>query len=388
MRIKKLAILAACAGIVLIGCGKAQDAYEKGMKLAQEGKYEESLKSFQTAIQENQDRTEYYIGYGLALNHLSRYAEAETELKKALQGTKNKISEENNKQLYYGMAMAAYGLGEYESVVKYCDKALDIAYFEELDPDIQYTKIGALELKGDWKKAEKAEKELIRSDEKYMEAYMELAKTERRLGRNDEAEKAYQEAISVNEGYYEAYFGLYEQYRLEGKTEKANEILEQLVTIPSNKAKNLVVIGRAYYCQGNAAKAREYWKMAQDANSKECLYYLGLADLTEKSYQEAVQYFEEYVDKVKEDCEVMVYEKLAQAYTALFEYEKAQAAITKGLSYGTTDAVQSLKKSQVILYEKQNKYKKANQEAKAYLKIYPQDVQMQKELDFIQTRMK
>ena len=34
--------------------------------------------------------------------------------------------------LYYGIAVAEYGLGNYKSVVDYCDKALEITYFDAL----------------------------------------------------------------------------------------------------------------------------------------------------------------------------------------------------------------------------------------------------------------
>ena len=65
------------------------------------------------------------------------------------------------------------------------------------------------------------------------------------------------------------------------------------------------------------------------------------------------------------------------------EYEKAQQALDKGFSYGSTDASQMLKKNQVLLYERQKKRTEAKKAAKEYMKLYPNDTGMQKELRFI-----
>ena len=68
--------LAASLALLLSGCGEAKEAYEKGMALAMGGKYEKSLPYFEKAIKEKKEQTEYYIGYGMALNRLNRYGQA------------------------------------------------------------------------------------------------------------------------------------------------------------------------------------------------------------------------------------------------------------------------------------------------------------------------
>jgi len=76
-------------------------------------------------------------------------------LTKVVQDTDNKISKENNKQLYYGIAVAEYGLGNYKSVVDYCDKALEITYFDDMNNDILYTQALAANYLNDTKKMPK-----------------------------------------------------------------------------------------------------------------------------------------------------------------------------------------------------------------------------------------
>ena len=70
------------------------------------------------------------------------------------------------------------------------------------------------------------------------------------------------------------------------------------------------------------------------------------------------------------------------------DFDKAQGAIDQGLSHGNSSAVQDLRRIQVVLFEKQNKYGEALSAAKEYYKIYPSDDAMQKEISFIKTRIK
>ena len=102
-----------------------------------------------------------------------------------------------------------------------------------------------------------------------------------------------------------------------------------------------------------------------------------------KEYDKAVKTFEKYIKEKKQDLTVDVYNRLASVYVEQGEYEKAQQALDKGFSYGSTDASQMLKKNQVLLYERQKKRTEAKKAAKEYMKLYPNDTGMQKELRFI-----
>lgn len=384
----KKAMIAMAAMLLLTGCGEAQKAYEKGMGLATAGKYEKSLSYFKEAIKENEERAEYYIGYGMALCRLNRYEAAKEEFQRVMQESNNKISKENNKQLYYGMAIAEYGLGEYESVVKYCEKALEIDYLGDMDCDILYTKMSAFWQQGEWEQAKESCEEIRRENKDYMDAYMALAKIEHNLGEDDRAVKAYQEAIEANPDYYDAYFELYQQYLSAGQTDAANELLDQLLSLKPNKAENMMVIGRAYFYKQEYDKAKEYLKMAYDGNCKESLYYSGVLAVEKEEYDDAVNYFQKYIKENKDTFDVEVYQQLALVYMQQEEYDKAQSMLSKGISYGTTAAIQKLKKTQVILLEKQNNYQEAKRQAEEYIKCYPTDTAMEKELSFIETRIK
>ena len=94
MRVKKWALMGILCGtmVLLAGCGKAQKAYKQAVALAENGSYVKAAASFKEVIAENKDKAEYYIDYGMTLNHLGSYKKAIKQFEKAYQKVVNKIS--------------------------------------------------------------------------------------------------------------------------------------------------------------------------------------------------------------------------------------------------------------------------------------------------------
>lgn len=384
----KYAIVIAGIVLAMTGCGKGQDAYNKAMKLAQEGKYEKATQYFKDAMKEDKERTEYYIGYGMTLNRMNRFQEAKEEFEKVTQETDNKISKENNKQVYYGLAVASYGLGQYQDVISYCNKALKISYLSDMDNDILYSRAVVRQLTGQNQKAQEDCNKIIKKDKKYTDAYTQLAALQKEAGQKEEAIKTYEKLIQLDKTDYDAYFDLYEQYLENNQTDAAEELLDQLIVLKPSNTKNMLTVGRAYYYKKDYEKAKEYFQMAQDGNSKESAYYLAQIAVLSKSYQDAAKYLESYLKNSGENKNPQAYHELAGVYMEMKQYKKAQKVVTKGIACGSTSAIQNLKKDQVIVYERQNEYEKALQAAKEFLKSYPNSSGMKRELEFIKTRIK
>lgn len=385
----KMAIVCFGMSCMLTGCGEAQEAYEEGMKLAVTAQYEKSLPYFEKAISESPEQAEYYIGYGLALNHMGRYEEAKEELQSVLVDKDNKISKENNKQIYYGLAIADSNLGEYESVVSYCGKALEITYLGDLDCDILYTRMLAYSRLEDWENAKKDAEKIIELNKKYADAYFSLAEIERMLGNNDEAVKVYLKLIDQDEENYDAYFALYDQYCYAGQEDAASELLEQIFALESENEENMLVMGRAYLYGKDYVKAEQCLELAYTGGKKESKLYLGMVYAEQLMYEQAVDAFSTYLEEEKAAAlKTEVYYHLACVYMAQEELEQAQSVVEKGLAAGSSNVNQKLKKTKVILLEKQNRYEEALEAAKEYKRLYPSDQAMKKEISFIKTRIK
>ena len=193
---------------LLTGCGKGDSAYQEGMKLAQEGKYEKALSQFQQAVKEDGKVAEYHIGYGMVYNYMGKYEEAEKVFKNAMDKLKDSASKEEKKQFYYGYAVALSGEGEYEQAAAYCDRALKISLLGDMDSDVYYTKAVCLENQGKYEEAEKICEKLVKDNKKDWQAYYELAGLQEKLGKTEEAVKTYQTLVEEEQGDGSAHFAL------------------------------------------------------------------------------------------------------------------------------------------------------------------------------------
>lgn len=113
-----------CYSVFFTGCGEAEKEYNKAIELMESGQYKDSLVHFVNALEENSEKAEYYIAYGMALNSTGSYKEAIKEFSRAYQDTDNKISRQNNKRLYMGQAVSYYNMGNTKEALEACDKAL------------------------------------------------------------------------------------------------------------------------------------------------------------------------------------------------------------------------------------------------------------------------
>lgn len=367
--------------------GKGRSAYKKGMDFFDKGEYEKALSPFQEAIREEKSNPRYYIGYGMSLNHLNQFTEAKKEFQGALQ-CNGDLSKENQKQIYYGMAVAEYGLGSYQDVISHCERALAFSALSNKDNDILFTKAVAEQLSGKLQEAKKDYEKILSNSDLYLDAYMQLGKIAEEEGDYNEAAKQYEAATRVDESFDEAYFCLSQAYQMAGREAEAEKPLNQLIGIQSNNAEDFLTIGKAFYYKKDYNSAKDYLQRAYDGKKAEGKYYLALIYMKQGDYNSAVTELNTYILENTEDLNVEAYNQLAGCYMHLKEYAKAQNAITKGLSFGNTSAVRNLKRNQVVLLEKQNQYKLAKAAAKNYIEVYGGADGMEKELEFIKTKLK
>lgn len=374
--------------IFLVGCAKGESTYQEGMKLAESGKYEDALSKFQQAMKEDGEVSDYHIGCGMAYIHMGKYEDAGKVFENAMDKLKESAAKEEKKQFYYGNALALSGMGECEQALAYCDKALKIDLLGDMDGDINYTKAVCLKNQGKYEEAEEICQKIIKEEKKDWQAYYELASIQEKMGKREEAAKTYEKIAEEEKEGGTAHFALYRLYNLMGDSESAEKALDEVLGWDTKKASNALAVGRAYYCKKDMASARKYMEMAYDGNCAESLYYLGVLSMEEKNYQDAEKNFLAYIKENEKDLDAEVYNQLAVAMMEQEAYDKAQEYLDQGLERGMTEAEQGLQKNQVILYEKQKKYEEALQAAQEYMKRFPEDGEMKKELAFIKTRIK
>lgn len=396
MHYKKVLIIIAVMGCTVLfsSCGKASKEYDEAMELIESGKYEESLAYFQSAIQENDERAEYYIAYGMALNGTGRYEEAVEQFEKAYQDSDNKISRQNNKKLYFGQAVSYYEMNDYKKVVEACDKALVIDQYEYMNEQLCKMKATANEFMGNFDKALETYTKLLKYEE-LASIYLARAGLYEKLGDIEKAVTDYNSAIETDKECYEAYFALYNIYKNDNQNifpdgkKRADFVISQIVDSKMESAEELLQVGRAYYYMGDYPLATSNLEASLKDGCVETLYYLGEVTMAECNYREAISKFEEYISKAENSNTVsQAYNQIAGCYIMLEDYASAERYIDKGTALGTTATRRILGKNKVTLYEKMAKYKEAKKAAKQYLDEFPNDEDMKKELLFINTRIK
>lgn len=372
----------------MAGCGKADKAYNTAMDLADQGKYDEAAESFENAIKLNGEKAEYYIGYGMTLNRLGKYQKAIKQFEKAYQEVDNKISRKNNKQLYYGEALAYYGLHKYNKAIENCNTALEIEDQTEINGNIYATLALAYLASGDEENSLDSFNQLIKDNKKDVQGYLQRGQLYLNMGEQESAMSDFAQALQLDRDCYDAYFGLYDAYNAAGQEDAAKESLEMLTGIQAKSAEQKMQVGRAYFVLGEEEQAVSYLTDAVENKCVEGNYYLGMVQMAKEDYQTAQKYFEEYLETATEITIPEVYNQMAGCLIESKEYDAAQEYLEKGLELGVTSAYQGLLRNQVILLEKQQDFAEAKKAANTYLEAYPEDDAMKKELKFIKTRIK
>lgn len=370
-----------------VSCGKADKSYDQAMKLAEEGNYQKAVESFEKAIKANGEKAEYYIGYGMTLNHLGDYKKAVKQFEKAYQEMDNKISRKNNKQLYYGEALAYYGMHKYDKALERCQSALDIEGQPEIDENVYSTMAVIHWVSGNSKEAVDSMDKLIQMDQKDASSYLQRGQLYMNMGEPETALSDFSQALQLDKNCYDAYFGMHDAYAASGQVDAARESLEMLTGIHAKTAEQKMQIGRAYQVLGEEDQAVSY---LEDARKQKCLeadYYLGMVQMAKQEYEAAISFFESYIKDAAEIQIPEVYNQLAGALIEKGELDRAAEYLKEGLELGMSSAYQNLLRNQVILMEKQQKFSEAAKMAKTYLKAYPADEAMEKELKFIRTRI-
>lgn len=181
---------------------------------------------------------------------------------------------------------------------------------------------------------------------------------------------------------------MYNIYMGMGDNANAEKAIKSVTDIKAGTAEELLQLGRAYYYKGDYTAASSNLDKSLDKGCKDALYYLGMVLMAENDYTSAAGKFQEYIDSGSKSNVTQAYNQAAGCYIELEDFASAESYIDKGLASGTSGVYRILGKNQVVLYERMKKYKKARNAAEEYLQRFPEDKEMQKELLFINTRIK
>jgi tetratricopeptide (TPR) repeat protein len=162
---------------------------EKGIALADMGKYDEAILAFNESIRLDPNRADSWYSKGVALYDMGKYDDSLKAYEEAIRLNPNHADAWYNKGIDLGIQ------GKYDEAIQAFDKAIDI---NPQDADAWYYKGLALDDQGRYDEAIKAFNESIRLDPNDADAWYYKGIVLGIQGRYDEAIQAFDKAIDIN----------------------------------------------------------------------------------------------------------------------------------------------------------------------------------------------
>jgi len=371
----------------------SDEYYKEAAKLIRIEQYDPACDVIKKAIEENGDKADYFILYGMALTGKAEYESAREQFIHVIQNKKGKIHRENNKKAYRGIALTYYKEGIYDQAKAYFELALDTDAIESMNNDLSAYCAECEMYLGEYSKAVKMYSGLIEDKkidkEEKSAYYMGRANAYMILGEYMASLEDYQNVIDKDNRNFPAYIGKYLALVNTHDTDASEEFLENTIEMLSGSEDG----GDKYYLaifeyyNGNYDVALDYLEESFEENCEDAQYYIGLIYQQQGKYKEAIEKYEEYVAAVPTGRNAEYCNQLAGCYMMLEDYENAVTVLEEGVLLAGGNMKQELLRNRIVAYERTGDYDKALQYIEEYVEQYD-DPDMLNELKFIQTRCK
>lgn len=348
MKIKKIFVLVTLGifSLSVAGCSSknSNKKIQQGNEAIESGNYEEALEVFGALKKSDGDKTEIYRGLGISYIGLGDYENGIKALKKSLQQSDGTVGDwEFDTSFYLAMAYEKNGQRK---------EAIDV-----------YTNI--LELKKD------------------KEAYFQRGILYLKNGKTEKAMKDFDNAIEMDKKNLSLYLDIYEQWELAEK-EGGEKYLQLVLEAKASEGEDLYYRGLAYEKLGEENAAIDTLRQAIDKGYSKANLALGRLYDEPESKDAALACYEAYLEA--NSTAIEAYQELANYQIASGDYQDALVTVQDGLSLKDAKDTQGLLKCEIACYEYLQDYETARNKAAEYLENYPYDKDVQKELEFLQTR--
>ena len=345
MKAGKYVPLLLAAVVIFTGCGSRQkENYKEAELNLEKGHYEEALEGFQQAVSDDVNIMESWRGEGIALLKLNRYEEAIQAFETAL--AQEKGSKGIRRDIWLYKATAEYKNGDPQTALTSVQSAA------ELDGDEQcYLLMGKL--------------------------YLELAQY-------DEADAVFGQVLDKNKSY-ESYVDIYQMYVQQDMSADGEVYLKEALKLKGKEKEDYYQRGRIYFFMGDTDSAKKELTEAVNRKYPDAVLFLGKIYLSDKDTANARAMYQQYME-MQEENQALGYNGLALCDIAEGNYSSALEQIQKGLEVAQKSDVQELLYNEIVIYEKMLDFNTAKTKMASYMELYPDDVDAQKENQFLQYR--
>lgn len=332
------------AAALFTGCGQDKKTYEQAGKDLDQGSYSYALEGYERCISEGVMTAQSYRGAGLCHLRLGEYDQAIEAFSGAL--SVEKISKALKQDVLYYRATANLKAGHYESAMADCQTLTE--EFGTTGETAFLTASAALEL----------------------DSY-------------EEAKSQFNLAFQ-NDSSYDMAIRIYQIYLDKGMEADGTEYLESSLTTEPKDAQDYCDRGRIYYYMEDYQKAGEELQTAIEKGSVDALLLQGMTKLAQKDLTGARSMYLEYIAKAENGAKG--YNGLALCDIEEGSYDSALSNISQGISSASTKEMQSILFNEIVAYEKKLDFATAQQKAKEFVAMFPEDEKAVRELEFLRSR--
>ena len=374
---------------LLNGCsGKTASNYHKnGLKFFNSGNYKEAATNFEKALDMNTERAEYYIDYAMTLIMLGQNKEAILNFNQAILDKDNSIVNKNNKMAFRGKGIAYFKSNQFTKAIEQFNKALAIDESSDLNMDILYYMGTSQEKAGLYKKAAQTYTTILKENPNDAATYGSRALVYRKLGNYDKSLVDYKKAISLDKVKYDYYFGEYFLMLESGDEKGASTVLDEATQIKILTQEDKFNLAKIHYYMEDYKSAIVELSEAFKNGFTAAYFYLGDIYEKESDYEAAVYNYQMFIDDENNQKSATVYNQIGVCFIKLDQYKEALSYIQIGLEFKDIFLEQSLKRNEIVAYEKLGKFEEAYDHMTDYLTLYPEDKEATREYEFLKTRL-
>jgi len=385
-RLLPVIFLTAVITLLLSGCSKAGGYYKSGKKYFADGNYEEAAKYFSMAIDQNPNRAEYYIDYGMALIGLSRYDEAIKKFDRVIMDKNISIVLNNNKRALRGKGIAYFYMQNYREAINRFEEALRIKVLEDLDKDILYYKGKSLISIGAYKQAAETYTGIISRFGEEAQVLADRAYTYQKTGEYQKGLDDYDRAIALDSRNYDYYIRKYCLLKELGKSSEAEAVLGQAAQIEVKTKADKFNLAKIHFYQGLHDQAFSELSESFANGFLEAYFYIGEIYYGRKDYSTARYYYEKYIEEGGVNVPE-VYNQIASCLIKTEQYEQALPYLETGIEYAQDELRRIMLKNEIVVYEKMGDFEKALTKLQSYIASYPNDEAAKREKTFVASRL-
>lgn len=302
-----------------------------------------------------------------------------------LTGCSSKSAEKS--QEYKELGIKQLGEESYGDAVESFQKALDqsVGRVGAQEIDVCYYKALAQYKSGDVEGAIETYSGLVDYDEKNWEVYYLRGSVYLQNGQDELCLKDYDQAVSLNGEDFELYAHIYENLAAAGFEEKGQNYLESALKLKASSAEDYAGLGYIYFLKEDYTNAEKNLQKAVDEKYEKALLELGQVYAAQGKMDGAKASFESYMEKYPEDASALNH--LGEIALSAEDYEGAATYFEKALDVAEKGDRQNILRNVVMAYEHAGDFDQAFKAAEEYVSEFPNDANMQKEYEFLQTRI-